>query len=100
MPPVINATRDTPMKIKALLLLSTFSSMLLGAEPEVAPARLSAADYCHFTDGRYSPGAIIKQGDSIYRCVAAFDEELERYFTWVRIVDAAQSGDEISIFWQ
>lgn len=88
------------MKIKALLLLSTLSTLMLAAEPNGAADSQNNTSYCHFTDGRYSPGAIIKQGDSMYRCVAAFDEELERFFTWVRIVDARQSGSEIAIFWQ
>jgi hypothetical protein len=88
------------MKIKVLLMLSTLSNVLLAADPnEAADSRVNAG-FCHFTDGRYSPGAIIKQGDSMYRCVAAFDEDLERYFTWVRIVDAAHSGSEITIYWQ
>lgn len=88
------------MKIKTLLLLSTLSTLLLAAEPDVAADSQRDTSFCHFTDGRYSPGAIIKQGDSMYRCVAAFDEELDRFFTWVRIVDAGQSGSEITIYWQ
>jgi hypothetical protein len=88
------------MKIKTLLLLPTLSTLLLAADPNVAADSQDDAGYCQFTDGRYSPGAIIKQGDSIYRCVAAFDEELNRFFAWVRIVDAAQSGSEITIYWQ
>jgi hypothetical protein len=88
------------MKIKALFMLSTLSTLLLAADPNAAADSQDDTSYCHFTDERYSPGAIIKQGDSLYRCIAAFDEELERIYTWVRIVDAAQSGSEITIYWQ
>lgn len=88
------------MKLTSFVLAVVLSSSLQAALPDSKEPGSEAAQYCHRTDGRYSPGAIIKQGEALYRCVAAYDAELKPIFVWVRITDATQQGREISIYWQ
>lgn len=88
------------MKALSLLLATFLPLLVLAAEPELPDAGREAAPVCHHSGDRYSPGAIIRHSDSLYRCVAAYDAELQRIFVWVRITDATQTGSEISILWQ
>ena len=88
------------MKSLSLLLASTLSTLLLAAEPDNPDTGSGAEPFCYHAEDSYSPGAIIKQGDSLYRCIAAYDADLQRIFVWVHIPDATQDGREISIYWR
>lgn len=88
------------MKAAAVLLLLGLCQFLQAAEqPPSAPGDVSP-DLCLFDGKRYSPGAIIKEGDVMYRCIAAFDDELQRFFTWVKVPTTGQAGNEITVYLQ